>query len=395
MTRDGQKTAPLDAPAGGTGLVDPGRPAPAIADARASETDRQSSPARVTTIALRGRRLTRPAAHRRVESVDGPPCVLPAFVAGPENALVGRVINSLVEAAGSLRSNAAGESLATAGQTSSGRPAAGVGSHTGPITLVGPSGSGKTHLAHGLAELWHKRGKSEGPAAGQPASPVGTASPVGAAQQPRGVAYLTASDFSRQLADAIEDGAVNDFRRQLRGCGLLVIDDLDRVSAAPHVQEELLHTIDSVTASRGLIVFATATLPVDTASLTRPLISRLSGGVVLEIAPLGVEARGELLRQVTETLGCRVSDDALAALAARLPGEPPRLLSAGVELRRRFGATIDAADAARFLDDESQGESPPLKEILAAAARYYGVTQKMLTSASRRQTVVLARAVAV
>ncbi|MEM6655569.1 MAG: helix-turn-helix domain-containing protein, partial [Planctomycetota bacterium] len=146
---------------------------------------------------------------------------------------------------------------------------------------------------------------------------------------------------------------------------------------------------------RGLIVFATATLPVDTASLTRPLISRLSGGVVLEIAPLGVESRGELLRQVTETLGCRVSDDALDALAARLPCEPPRLLSAGVELRRRFGATIDAADAARFLDDESQGDSPPLKEILAAAARYYGVTQKMLTSASRRQTVVLARAVAV
>ena len=336
--------------------------------ARITEHDDPSTARRpVTNIALRGRRLVPLSkAKHRGEPLDSS-CVLPGFVAGPENELLSRVLGDLIASVAN-------------------QPFAAAATPQGPITLVGPSGCGKTHLAHGLAELWHHRFGGRNAAArateNQP-------------QSHRGVAYLTATDFARQLADAIEDGAVNQFRQQLRSCGLLVIDDLDRLSPALHLQEELLHTIDSLTTSGGLIVFAAAVLPADTPALGRPLVSRLSEGVVVEIAPLGVEARSELLRQIATTLGCHLNDEALATLAARLPGEPPRLISAGVELRRRFGPRINSQDAARFLDDSAHRQSPGLRDILAAAARYYGVTQKMLTSASRRQTVVLARAVAI
>ena len=70
-----------------------------------------------------------------------------------------------------------------------------------PLVFFGPSGTGKSHLARGLASTWklkfpHSR-----------------------------IAFAVAVDFAREMADAFEAQAVEDFRARYRGVNLAVFED--------------------------------------------------------------------------------------------------------------------------------------------------------------------------
>lgn len=295
-------------------------------------------------------------------------CTLPAFVAGPENRLLARVMHDCLR-----------HTTATDDQPQS----------ASPIVLVGPSGCGKTHLAQGLVSYWETQTgltvSTRRDASGKANSPSTNNSAI----------YLTASDFVRAYADALEEGSLVAFRQRLRTCRLLVLEDLHRLRQADYLQEELLHTLDVLEAIGATVVVTSGRLPAETASLSASLVNRLSAGVTVEIAPLQTAARVELLRQATTALGANANQKALETLAEQLTGEPPQLLRAAIELRRRGGLRIGVAEVEQFLHEDRADHSPPLREICRLVAKYYGVTQKMLTSASRKQTVVLARAVAI
>ena len=85
-----------------------------------------------------------------------------------------------------------------------------------PLVLYGPSGTGKSHLARGLAATW----KLNFP-------------------QSR-VAYTTAVDLAREMADAFDTQAVEDFRARYRGVSLAVFEDVGELAAKPVAQEELI-----------------------------------------------------------------------------------------------------------------------------------------------------------
>src|SRR6185436_14244202 len=73
------------------------------------------------------------------------------------------------------------------------------------FALFGRSGTGKTHLAHGLVRHWNE---SHGAYC---------------------AIYLTASDFYRNLLDAVKRHSAIDFHRDLRNHELLAIDDLHQL----------------------------------------------------------------------------------------------------------------------------------------------------------------------
>jgi chromosomal replication initiator protein len=297
------------------------------------------------TLPLRGRRF-RPADDDFAAVGNW---TIPCFVAGPENRLVAAAVTKLLDAADN------------------------VPPVPSPLMLLGPSGCGKTHLARGVAEAWHAR--------------------LGDQQ----VAYLTASDFCRQVASAISDRSLNDFRNQLRRGKLLVIDDLPRMAGEPYALEELSHTLDALRESGGLFI-GTSTKPLaEIPRLGRGLVGRLLSGAAIRIAPLGQSARAELLRHTLDALGCRATDDALQLLAQTAPDSPTRLFGLAIQLRRqlRGGALLDRPLAAELLASAAPKNSPPATDILAAVARYYGLPKAKLTSSSRQQSTVLARAVAI
>jgi len=135
-----------------------------------------------------------------------------------------------------------------------------------PVVIFGAPGLGKTHLLHAVA--------CRAADAGWP------------------VACLSAEEFTTRYQNAIRANTAGDFKETIRGVRLLAIDDLQYLSGKKGTQDELVHTIDAVTNSGGVVVIASEAHPFDI-DLPDRLASRLAAGIVTRVEPfMGAERRG-------------------------------------------------------------------------------------------------------
>ena len=188
------------------------------------------------------------------------------FLAGPENRLVEVAVRSVID-----------ETPQRQPDCPDSPPAA---SCYNPLVLHGPSGTGKSHIARGLAAAWKARDRRQR------------------------VVLTTAVDFARELADAIESQAVEEFRTKYRTADLLVFEDLGqlatRKSGKLSAQEELVHTLDALLADGRWVVVTASAAPAELPGLLPALQSRLAAGLTIPLAPPGPAARLAVLRQLAD-----------------------------------------------------------------------------------------------
>ncbi|MGD9635113.1 MAG: DnaA/Hda family protein [Pirellulales bacterium] len=298
----------------------------------------------LTEIPVRGRTFSAPPRDDRGEPVR---VALESFVAGPENRVTASAINRLLEAQGAPLCSL--------------------------LAICGASGTGKTHLARGLVHSWQER--------------------FGA----NAATYLTAADFRHALADAVRHESVGEFRGRLREHRLLVLDDIDRLPRDEYVQQELRFTIDAFAEADAMLV-VTSKKPLSVVRELSPDVrSRLAAGLELRLAAPEEAARTELVRHTSAALGRPLSPVAAASFAAGIGGTANELFGALLEFNARFTADGDGRQLAavdEFLAVRS-ARKPAMNEILQVVARYYRVSQKVLKSSTRRQSAVVARAMAI
>jgi chromosomal replication initiator protein len=336
------------------------------------------------------------------------------FLAGPENRLVEVAVRALVEQ----------------------RP-----NDYNPLVFCGPSGTGKSHLVHGLAAAWKARGfKGD--------SPIFVDAKIGTVPRDRRqrVVCTTAVDFARELAEAIESQGVDEFREKYRGAHLLIVEDLGmlptRKSGKLSAQEELLHTLDALIAENCWVVVTASAPPAALPGILPALQSRLTAGLVIPLAPPGVEARLAILQQLACSRGFPLSEPVARVLAEGIVGTAPELAGSLVELamlaidsereadetgdlpgcgkgdrhllpERPFGCfaqkvpvtfsaprdlrtvQLDVEAARDFIAQRSRTPQPTLHDIALATARHFSLRLSDLRSPVRRRVLVVARGVAI
>ena len=294
---------------------------------------------------------------------SAPTMVMPSFVAGPENRLLASAIERLLIDA-TVRAEANGDAA-------SDEVAASPGHMPQVFAIHGPSGVGKTHLARGIVQRWQER------------------------HGPESAEYLTTSDFRHLLIAAIKTEAVAEFRHKIQGRGLLVIDELDRLSRDAFVQQELRSTLDALTERGGTLLVTSTQAASALRNLNADIRSRLSAGLVLQLLPPEDAAKKRILWQASSALGRPLSEEAARRLAAGIRGTASELFGALFELfaDRASWAGGDVRCVERYLALRV-ARRPSLRNILQAVAKYCAVPQKMMKSSSRRQSVVLARSIA-
>jgi len=166
------------------------------------------------------------------------------------------------------------------------------GSAYNPLFIYSGSGLGKTHLLMAI-----------GAAAKKLASDLN-------------VEYLTLDEYVEAFHAAIAAGQGDAFRRRFQTVDVLLIDDVQFLTNRLEMQAELLRLSEALQAAGRQIVLTSDRTPIDIENLDERLISRFSGGLVVDIGAPDYETRVAILRRKAEERGAEFQPGVLETVAA-------------------------------------------------------------------------------
>ena len=165
------------------------------------------------------------------------------------------------------------------------------GTSYNPLFLYSASGLGKTHI---LAAVSHHATRVN----------------------PRlRILYQALEGYLDDLERALEAGSRDAMRERYRDLDILLLDDVQFLAGQPEAQEMLLGALDALTASGSQIILASDRPPAEIDDLDARLVSRFSGGLIVDIAAPEYETRVAIIRRKAEEQGAELEPGVAEALA--------------------------------------------------------------------------------
>ncbi len=182
----------------------------------------------------------------------------------------------------------AGSQLAaTAAETVAASP----GSTYNPLFIYGKSGLGKTHLLQAIAFLAMER------------------------QAGLRAEYLTLEEFVERYHASVAAGQADAFRRSAQETDVLLIDDVQFLAEHLEMQAELLRLTEALQAVGRQVVLTCDRPPGEIGELDERLVTRLSGGLLVDIAPPDFETRLAILGRKVQERGANLAPEVLETVA--------------------------------------------------------------------------------
>ena len=153
------------------------------------------------------------------------------------------------------------------------------GSVYNPLFLYSSSGLGKTHLLAAIGNAVRQH------------SPEAV------------VEYMTTEEFVEQLNAAISAAQGEAFTQRLQRVNVLLLDDVQFLAGRRETQSELLRLFNILHGSGRQIVMSSDRPPAEIQDLDERLITRLAGGLVVDIGTPDYETRVAILRMRTAERG--------------------------------------------------------------------------------------------
>ena len=171
------------------------------------------------------------------------------------------------------------------------------------------------------------------------------------------IEYLTLDEYVEAFHAAVAAGQGDAFRRRFQNVDVLMIDDVQFLTNRKEMQSELLRLTEALQGAGHQIVLTSDRPPAEIADLDERLISRFSGGLVVDIGAPDYETRVAILRRKAEERGAKFQPGRVRAGGGRrLPEraradgrpEPSRRLPGGerIAAQRRKGRS--SCSASRF-----------------------------------------------
>lgn len=179
------------------------------------------------------------------------------------------------------------------------------GTRYNPLVVVGAAGVGKSHLLHGLGNAL-----------------------VAAGVTP--VACINAHDFTQELITAIDRDNVPAWRHRYRRVAALLVDDVHLLAGKERSQEELFLLFNLFLESGRQLAFTSAVPLPQLAGVEPRLLTRLEGGLVVELPPPDRELRQALVERFLGERGVAADADLVGFLAAR-PADSARTVQGTVQ----------------------------------------------------------------
>src|SRR5205814_9611572 len=118
------------------------------------------------------------------------------------------------------------------------------------------------------------------------------------------------------------------FRRRFQNVDVLLVDDVQFLTNRKEMQSELLRLTEALQGGGHQIVLTSDRPPPEIADLDERLISRLSGGLVVDIGAPDYETRVAILRRKAEERGAKFEPGVLETVAGAESGNVRELMGA-------------------------------------------------------------------
>ena len=129
------------------------------------------------------------------------------------------------------------------------------------------------------------------------------------------VEYLTLDEYVEAFHAAVAAGQGDAFRRRFENVDILLVDDVQFLTNRKEMQTELLRLTEALQTAGHQIVLTSDRPPGDISDLDERLISRFSGGLVVDIGAPDYETRVAILRRKAEERAARFQPGVLEAVA--------------------------------------------------------------------------------
>ena len=209
--------------------------------------------------------------------------------------------------------------------------------------------------------------------------------------------YLSAEEFANQYVMALKTHKLDVFRNRFRNLDILAIDDIHFLANKNAMQEEFLHTFNSIDLAGKQIVLASDAHPKEIGQLCDKLVNRFVSGMVVRIDPPDYEMRVKICVRRADQLRLTLSKDVLDFVAETVISGIRELEGALVKLSAYAALShtpMTLALAQQVLAEHITRTDPVVhtSDIAAVAADYFGLSVADIHSDKKDRTVSLARA---
>ena len=203
-----------------------------------------------------------------------------------------------------------------------------------------------------------------------------------------------------EFVSAMRRNEVMEFKNRLRSFDMLLVDDIQFIIGKNSTQEEFLHTVDALMTAGKRLVFASDRAPQALDGVDQRLLSRLSMGLVADIAPAGVDLRRKILRHhIAHIEPSPLNDDVIEFLARTISRNLRELVGALNKLiayTQLTGQPMSLGVAESQLTDilTANRRRVTIDEIQRTVCHYYKLDRSEMASKRRARAIVRPRQVA-
>jgi len=163
-----------------------------------------------------------------------------------------------------------------------------------PLFIYGGTGLGKTHLLHAVGNG------------------------IIASREDAKIVYMHSERFVQDMVKALQNNAIEDFKRFYRSVDALLIDDIQFFANKERSQEEFFHTFNALLEGNQQIILTSDRYPKEIDGVEDRLKSRFGWGLTIAIEPPELETRVAILMRKAAENRIQLPNEVAFFIAKRL-----------------------------------------------------------------------------
>ncbi|WP_107852928.1 chromosomal replication initiator protein DnaA [Oceanimonas marisflavi] len=244
-----------------------------------------------------------------------------------------------------------------------------------PLFLYGGTGLGKTHLLHAVGNGIRER------------------------KADARVIYMHSERFVQDMVKALQNNAIEEFKRYYRSVDALLIDDIQFFANKERSQEEFFHTFNALLEGNQQIILTSDRYPKEIDGVEDRLKSRFGWGLTVAIEPPELETRVAILMRKAAENKIHLPDEVAFFIAKRLRSNVRELegaLNRVIANANFTGRSINIDFVREALRDllALQEKLVTIDNIQKTVAEYYKIKVADLLSKRRSRSVARPRQLA-